>query len=338
MTETVLRVIYNMIHELLSNNGWITPQIDYLVWLQNIRMQCGGVFDECFLSITALGELLVPTSLICIIYWCINANAGLYLFTLNSLGLHIAHFMKMLACIYRPWVLSDRVKPIESALKMSGGYSFPSGHSAMASTTWGGMAFLLRNKKIICTLLILMILLIAFSRTYVGVHTPQDVIIGVSIGLILVFVVHFLLKWCEKNKNRYLYSMVIFSLLVIWSAVYMVNKYYPMDYVDGKLLVNPSKAIYITILYSGWVMGMFDGAFLCKRFFPFDAKQGSLVNKIVRAFIGLAFIIGMFFGLNKYLFDEVWSYPVAFVVMFCLGFFITAVYPFIFTRINKMLK
>lgn len=327
-----------MLHEILSSNSWITPQIDYLVWLQNIRMHCGGIFDTCFLSITALGELLIPTMVICVIYWCVNANAGLYLFTLNSIGLLVAHFLKMVACIYRPWILSDRVKPIESALKMSGGYSFPSGHSSMASTTWGGMAFLLRNKKILCTLIILMILLIGFSRTYVGVHTPQDVIVGISIGLIFVFFVHFLLKWCDKNKNRYIYSMICFSILTVLASFYMINKPYPQDYVNGKLLVNPSHAIYLTILYSGWVMGMFNGAFLTKRFFPFDAKQGSLKNKIIRALIGVFILLGTFCSLDKYLFNEIWSYPVAFLVMFGIGLFITAIYPFIFTQINKMLK
>ena len=327
-----------MLHELLSSNNWITPQIDYLIWIQNIRMHCCNGINTCFLNITALGELLIPTIVMCVIYWCVSANAGLYLFSLNSIGLFVAHFLKMIACIYRPWVLSDKIKPLEGALKMAGGYSFPSGHSTMASTTWGGMAFLLRNKKLLCTLIIIMILLIAFSRTYVGVHTPQDVITGVLLGLILVFIVHYLLKWCEKDKNRYIYSMAIFSILTILATIYMINKPYPHDYVNGKLLVNPNSAIYLTILYAGWVMGMFNGAFLCKRFFPFDAKQGSLKNKIIRALIGVVILLIIFYGINEYIFNEIWTYHVAFIVMFVIGIFITAIYPFIFTRINRMLE
>ena len=327
-----------MIHELLSSNSWIAPQIDYLVWVQSLRIHCGGIFDNCFLSLTALGELLIPTLVMCIIYWCISANAGLYLFTLNSAGLLAAKFLKMVACVYRPWVMSDSVKPLESALKMSGGYSFPSGHCAMAATTWGGAAFLLRNKKIICSLIILVILLIAFSRTYVGVHTPQDVIAGILIGLVLIFFVHYLLIWCEKDKNRYLYSMAVFSLLAILAFVYIMNKSYPQDFVNGKLLVNPKHAIYITVLYTGWVMGIFNGAFLCKRFFPFDAKQGSIKNKIIRGVIGVSVLIMLFYGLDKYLFDDIWGYPTAFGVMFVIGFFITAIYPFIFPRINKIIS
>ena len=327
-----------MLHELLSSNSWITPQIDYLLWIQNIRMCCPNIINTCFLSITSLGELLIPTLIICIIYWCINANAGLYLFTLNSIGLLVAHFLKIIACIYRPWVLSDKIKPLESALKMAGGYSFPSGHSAMASTTWGGMAFLLRNKKIFCTLIILIILLIAFSRTYVGVHTPQDVITGILIGLVLVFFVHYFLKWCEEDKNRYLYATVIFSIITFIASVYIINKPYPLDYINGKLLVDPKHAIYLTTLYSGWIMGIFNGVFLCKRFFPFDAKQGSLKNKIIRGVIGVIILLIIFYGINKYIFNEIWTYHVAFFILFVIGLFITAIYPFIFTKINKILK
>lgn len=327
-----------MIHELLSNGSWLAPQIDYLIWIQNLRMSSGGIFDNCFLHITMFGELLIPTLIMCIIYWCFSFNAGLYLFSLNSVGLLAIHTLKMVACIYRPWVLSDKIKPLEGAMKMAGGYSFPSGHCAMASSTWGGMAYLLRNKKILCGAIIFLILLIAFSRNYVGVHTPQDVIVALLIGFVLVFATDYLLKWCEKEKNRYLYAMAVFTILSICFFVYIITKHYPMDYINGKLLVDPKGPIYVTVLYIGWVTGLFNGVMLCKRFFPFDAKQGSLRNKILRGTIGSVILLGLFFGLENYIFNNSWSHPVAFWVMFGIGFFITAIYPLIFTKIDGKLK
>ena len=50
--------------ECLSNPDWITPQMDFLVFLQNIRINCSDIIDKIFLSITIFGEFWLPT-LIC---------------------------------------------------------------------------------------------------------------------------------------------------------------------------------------------------------------------------------------------------------------------------------
>lgn len=325
-----------MIHEFLSCDRWLSPQIDYLVWVQNLRLSCQGLFDNCFLHITMLGEIFLPTIVICIIYWCINSSAGLYLFTLNSLGLIIANFLKIIACIYRPWILSDKIKPINAALKMSGGYSFPSGHCAMASTSWGGIAFLLRKNIWICWAIIFLILIIAFSRNYVGVHTPQDVCTSILLGIILIFGVHYLLKYCEKGKNRDLKFLVFFNIFTLLSIVYVFVKNYPMDYIDGKLLVDPINAKYLYVLHTGWGMGLVNGAFLCKRFFPFEAKKGSLKEKFIRASIGIVLLTTIFLPMHDYFFSGVRNHYLLFFAMLITGFFVTAGYPYIFTKVvNK---
>ncbi len=323
-----------MIHEFLTNPDWLNPQLEYLIRLQNIRLHLGPVFDNFFLNITKLGELLIPTLFMCIIYWCIDFEAGVYLFLLNSVGLFFSKFFKMIACVYRPWIYNSNIVPVGDAVKMAAGYSFPSGHCLMAATSWGGIAFLIRKHKILCTLIILSILLIAFSRNYVGVHTPQDVWFGVFTGLIFVFVIHYLLKWCEKDKNRYFYLMAVMNLIVIASMFYVIFKQYPADYIGGKLLVNPAKAIYISVLYAGWIMGLFNGAILCKRFFPYNAKESSLVTRIVRGFVGALILLLIFPHFDDYLFSQIRDYKVAFSMMFCTGLFITAIYPFIFTKIK----
>lgn len=327
-----------MIHEFLSSESWLSPQIDYLVWVQNLRINCGGLFDNCFLHITSLGEIFLPTVVICLVYWCISSNAGLYLFTLNSLGLIVGNLLKITACVYRPWILSDKVKPIDSAIKMAGGYSFPSGHCAMASTSWGGFAFLLRKNIWACSAIILLILLIAFSRNYCGVHTPQDVIVSLLMGIILIFAVYYILKYCEKNKNGDLKFLTIFNILALLSIVYVFVKHYPMDYIDGKLLVDPINAKYLYVLHIGWTMGMINGVFLCKRFFPFDAKKGTLKEKIVRAIVGLIILVEIFLPINNYFFNDIRNYYILFFSMFITGFFITAGYPFIFTKVADKIQ
>ena len=69
-------------------------------------------------------------------------------------------------------------------------YSFPSGHSAAALFYYGYIIYKVydsdmskRKKRFIITFLVLLILLIGFSRIYLGVHYLSDVLFGYSISL-----------------------------------------------------------------------------------------------------------------------------------------------------------
>ena len=205
----------------LSDPHWISPQIDVLLFLQNIRMNVPDFVDKFFLSITVIGEFWLPTLICAIVYWCINSRAGLYLFSLESFNVFFVHLFKMIACVYRPWVLDSRVHPSELAVPFAKGYSFPSGHSAMCSSVVGGCAYLLRRYKKICFFLILIILLVGFSRLWLGVHTLQDVIVGFLIGLILVFTVNKMIVWAQKDKNRYLYLSAFVNCFVLLAIIYI---------------------------------------------------------------------------------------------------------------------
>ena len=323
--------------DFLSNPSWINPQLDYLIWLQNIRIGMGGVLDNFFLSLTRLGEMSMPTLIMCIIYWCVDSKAGLYLFSLNAFSLMFTQFLKMIACVYRPWVLSDKVTPPQAAFRTAGGYSFPSGHSTAAASSIGGIAYWYRSIKPLCILLVIIVLLVGFSRNYLGVHTPQDVVIGLLTGFVFIFAVNKLINWMEKDKNRYLYVLAAVNVLSFLILLYLCNKTYPIDYVNGKVLVNPYKSLYNTFLYFGWTLGMLNGAFLCRRFFPFDAKVGTKLNKAIRFVVGIALAALMFNHLEINFWGHIQRYRLTFVTTFLIAFSLTAVYPYVFSRINNFL-
>lgn len=322
--------------EFLTSGNWIERQIDFLVYLQGLRAHLSPIFNNLFLSITSLGELPFGTMLICIIYWCIDFRAGIFLFTLNSLGMLFAQLAKSTACIYRPWVLSDRVKPLEAALPRAGGYSFPSGHSTMVSTSLGGIAYLMwKNKKWLSILLLFIIFAVVFSRMYVGVHTPQDVLFGILLSILFIILTNVILSWCEKEKNRYLYVLAVMDIVALGILYYILAKKYPLDYVNGKLLASPMKAKYIAVVYTGWVMGMLNGAYLSAKFFSFNPKDGSLTNKIIRAVIGCAILYVMLHYIQIYFFEGEQGYKITFACMLLAGFFITCIYPMIFSKFSS---
>lgn len=88
-----------------------------------------------------------------------------------------------------------RPRPEVLRLTIEKGYSFPSGHSMVATGFYGFLIYLvyknIENKKIRHTLIVflcLLILSIGISRIYLGVHYATDVIGGIIIGLIYLVI------------------------------------------------------------------------------------------------------------------------------------------------------
>ena len=79
-------------------------------------------------------------------------------------------------------------------------YSFPSGHTSMAFTVVSGL-FLMKKKALGIASLILASL-IAFSRMYLYVHFPTDVLVGLIIGLLSGYAGYKLYQYLEKKLNK----------------------------------------------------------------------------------------------------------------------------------------
>ena len=322
--------------ECLSDPSWIHPQTNFLLFLQNIRISVPEIIDKIFLSITIFGEFWLPTLICAIVYWCIDFRAGVYLFSLESFNSLIAHFFKMIACVYRPWILDNRIHPSRLAFPFAKGYSFPSGHSFMSSAVLGGVAYINKKNKLAVTLLIILILLVGFSRLWLGVHTPQDVICGLLVGSILVFALKPIIDWAEKEDNRFLYLLGIIDTLAILALIYVYFfNTYRMDYVSGKLLVDPQNLKYNTAVVYAYCLGLINGCYLCRRFNPFNPQEVSIKRRIVRGIIGSVITI----ILLKYVLESIIMNQMhlrfALVPMFISGFTITFIYPFIFTKLIK---
>lgn len=324
--------------DFLSSPSWINPQIDFLLFLQNLRIGHFECFDKFFLSVTIFGEYWLPTLICAIVYWCIDFKAGMYLFSLEGINVLISHLLKMIACVYRPWVLSDKIHPSELAVPFAKGYSCPSGHSAMSSSVLGGVAYLQRKKVPVCLLFICLFLLVGFSRMWLGVHTPQDVLSGFAIGLILIFSVNGIINWAEKKVNRYLYLAGIIDIFAVLALIYICYfNSYRMDYIDGQLLVDPQKSIYLTFAVYSYVLGLINGCCFCRRYFPFDPKQSSVKSRIVRGFIGSIITVVML----KYIVNHVIlagvDLSIAVLSMAFAGLLVTLIYPVIFTKTEKII-
>ena len=213
--------------------------IQYLLWLQDFRNSINGALDPFveWISLFGIrGALMLPV----LVYWCISKRKGLFILYAWKISQTINAAVKLTVCAYRPWVRDPRIIPAGDAIKTAGGYSFPSGHTMMVTPIYGGMATCTKN-KLIRAFWVVMILLLMISRNYLGVHTPQDVVVGLILGVLSLYIAHWALSYIDRHPEKDGLVMLISGLAGILTLVYVVYKPYPMDYVDGKLLVDPVK-------------------------------------------------------------------------------------------------
>ena len=304
--------------------------IEFLLWLQNFREASGNIltpFMDWFSFMNLTWLLFVPF----VVYWCISKKAGLFLIMSVVISRFLNGILKVTACAYRPNVRDSRIIP---AGHKPSGYSFPSGHTMWASPIFGGLAVLAwKASKIFVWVCAAMIVLAAFARMYLGVHTPQDVICGTLAGLFAVWSAQKIMQHPEL-ESCFLSGGI---LLCIAGAAYTVMKPYPLDYVDGKLLVDPAKMMLDTFYAVGMMTGFIAGRVTERKYINFHVT-GLTLKGIIIAVIGLVpvyFIVYTFAGSYPYIYEVISVFTDKggrFVMGFVLLFWTVALWPFVIKK------
>lgn len=156
--------------------------MELLYFLEKLRMP--GL-NEFMLLITRLGEETAFLVLALIFFWCVDKNRGYLLMSVGFIGTMANQFMKLWFRIPRPWVLDPDFTILEQAREAAAGYSFPSGHTTSAVGTFGSIAATAKHKWTVW-LCVTLAALVGLSRMYLGVHTPQDVLVGALTSIALI--------------------------------------------------------------------------------------------------------------------------------------------------------
>ncbi len=262
--------------------------IQYLLLLQNLREATGGVLNGAFELITKLGEASIVTLLVAFVYWCVDKREGIFLMLTFYYNRVINGFLKITACVYRPWIRDSRVLPVPEAMADATGYSFPSGHSANAASFFGGLAYNKKNPKAFRVLMVVLVLLVGFSRNYLGVHTPQDVIVSIILAAALLFAFRRLLVWVEENPDKDWIVLLAGVALCVLLVVYASLKGYPVDYdAAGNVIVDPAKMPIDSFKNAGMGLGFIVGWFLERRFIKFET-DGEWYFRVLRYVVCIA--------------------------------------------------
>ncbi len=259
----------------------------FLHLLENIR---NPILDELMLLITMLGEETFFLAAALIVFWCVDKRRGYVVMVVGFVGTIANQILKLAFQVPRPWVRDESLSVVGNAKEAATGYSFPSGHSQSAVGTLGSIAATTDRKwvRIVC---IVFSVLVPFSRMYLGVHTPQDVLVGTAMAVALVLLVKPVIYRCGEKGMIWLLAGL--AALTAGFLAYVQCWPFPAD-MDAHNLQSGLKNAYTML---GCIPGVIAVYFLEKKFVKFDTKAVWWVQ-LLKIALGLGLVLAVKSGLK----------------------------------------
>ena len=180
-----------------GNMGMEFKILDYL---QNIRTSVG---DAAMCFVTMLGDAGMIWILLTVILLIIpkTRKSGAVLLAALCADLILCNgILKNLFARIRPYDINTQVQLL---IARPDDFSFPSGHTAASFTAVAALYF--SGEKKLWKMALILACLIAFSRLYVGVHYPSDVIVGMVIGTLIALILFWIFgekKYKARARRR----------------------------------------------------------------------------------------------------------------------------------------
>lgn len=301
--------------------------MQFLYVLEGLRTP---FLDKFFSLVTHLGEETVFLAVAIIVFWCFSKYCGYYLLTAGFFGTLVNQCLKLLCRIPRPWVRDPDFTIVESARAEATGYSFPSGHTQNVATTLGCPARYSRSAvlRVAC---ILLIVLTALSRMYLGVHTPADVLVSLAVGAVLVFVLYPVFRNAEKRPAPMFVAMGILAFCSVGFVLFVELHAWPAD-IDPHNLESGLKNAWLLL---GVSTAMLLSAAVEQRCIRFSTKA-PLGAQILKVMLGLILVLALKAGLKAPLTALFHGHHVATALRyFLLVIFAALVWPLTFPWFAK---
>ena len=160
-------------------------EIQILDWIQNcLRTPLGDKIFPALTSFSNNGEIWIALGVILLIFKKTRKIGIMVLLALLLDLIFCNYLLKPLIARERPYVVNPAVELIAKA---PSSYSFPSGHTAVSFS--GAMPLVFgKAKKWLWIPAVVFASVTAFSRLYLYMHYPTDILGGIALGAILGFV------------------------------------------------------------------------------------------------------------------------------------------------------
>ncbi|GHV85182.1 phosphatidic acid phosphatase [Spirochaetia bacterium] len=318
----------NTFEELSLSAAASIPNPAGLEWVRHIQTIASPPLTIILRIITNLVSEYVFLIVLMVLYWLWNERRAFWLGLTTILAVWLNETAKNAFKMPRPFHLDSSLGMIHE-----NGYGFPSGHAQLSLTllvvlaAWFAEGAFSKkekppsSKKIIvwiCT--VVLVLLVAFSRLYLGVHFPWDIAGGWLLGglvLVLFFLFPRIFAILPKPTGK------IF-LAAAGLTAFCMNAVYPHNSTSGALF-----------------FGFSAGYIVMQRFFPFTAYFNSETQTYSRIKPAVVFFTGfmglvLFYLLLKALFpgpDSSFYQLFRFIRYALVGFWASGGAPWLFKKL-----
>ena len=221
-------------------------EVKLIEWLQTYIGNFGVKLSSFF---SLFGEETLILLVFFTMYWCVNKQAAKIMGTNLLIALVLNPFIKNLVLRRRPYMDNAGIqclKPVTSDADIydisAQGYSFPSAHSLNSCVMYGSLTTVWKNKAFKIAMFGL-VFFVGFSRITVGVHYPTDVLVGWTLGLIILLVVPFIYN---KVNNKNIFRIIVFAISCIGVIFCRTEDYFTgLGAMAGFFLAIPFEEKYV---------------------------------------------------------------------------------------------
>jgi membrane-associated phospholipid phosphatase len=284
--------------------GWLQWGTD-----QILALQASGspTLTQVMSSFTFLGAELFYMLVMPAVLWCFSASLGIRLGLALLISAGSNAVLKLAFSLPRPFWVEARIR----ALSVETSFGLPSGHAQNAVVLWGYLAYRLRRWWATAAAL-LIILAISFSRIYLGMHFPADVVAGWIVGaLILALFVLLEQPVGRWLKRRALLTRILAAVLLslgLLTAGWLAAQLSAGRSLPSEWAVNFHHSLGATTPFApgsledivagaGALMGFSVGAVLLDHGGRFTDGRGAWL-RLARFFVGLVGVVALQLGLN----------------------------------------
>lgn len=317
-------------------------EIDWIIAIQSL----GSWLELPMLFFTALGNENFFFLVLPLVYWSVDRGLGLRIAFILAASNYLNAIIKLLFAAPRPFWVSAQVSPFlqEST------FGIPSGHAQNSSAFTGVMAAHV-NKPWAWVLALLLVLLIGFSRLYLGLHFGRDVIAGWAIGYVLLFLfVRFwdpVAAWLKtKTLTQQIALAFLLSLLMVAIGVLATARLegytFPEEWKGNARRAGPLPdpvSLEGAFTSAGSFFGLSVGAAWIASQGGFQT-EGPIEKRALPYVIGLLGIIILWFGLGQLFPDGETAVALflRYVRYSLVGFWVTGGAPRLFFHFNLVMQ
>jgi membrane-associated phospholipid phosphatase len=275
------------------------------------------VLDGFFNAITFMGEAEFYLLIFPLIMWAFNKSIGQRAVFLVFFGLTVNAWVKDIFNHPRPFEWpSEATSPVLKLNEAAHGPGLPSGHTQASLMLWYYLAYHFK-KRWLWVVATILFLLVSFSRVYLGVHFPTDLLGGIILGLIMLLL---FIKFEDQLVGK-LWAQSVWLQVGLAIIIPVVL-----------IIIYPHRDAVATLsALSGFSLGII----LDRQIIKFDVS-GSVVQKVLRYVIGIITLVIIYAGIEFFQPDpgQTFHIPIRMVRYMAAGFWVSGGAPWLFTKIR----